>query len=118
MKEEKKKKIEERGFYNDNRREQKVKLMTKSAVDKFIKKISKNDMETAEGREEHRVIEELVDHCRKKNLLPAVVFTFSKKKINAIAGKIFQYDLTNSNEKSKIRRLISHALSTLRPEDR
>jgi len=50
LKEDKKKKIEERGFYNDNRREQKIKLMTKSAVDKFIKKISKNDMETAEGR--------------------------------------------------------------------
>jgi antiviral helicase SKI2 len=50
--------------------------------------------------------------------LPAVVFTFSKKKINAIAAKIYQFDLTNSNEKSKIRRVISHALSTLRPEDR
>lgn len=57
----------------------------------------------------------MIEHCKKKNLLPAVVFTFSKKKINSIAGKIYQYDLTNSNEKSKIRRLISHALSTLRP---
>ncbi len=71
--------------------------MNKSAVDKFIKKISKSDMETAEGREQHRVLEELIDHCKKKNLLPAVVFTFSKKKINSIAGKIYQYDLTTSN---------------------
>lgn len=46
----KKKKIEEKGFYNDNRREQKIKLLTKNAVDKFIKKITKDDMENAEGR--------------------------------------------------------------------
>ena len=49
MREKKKKKIEEKGFYNDNRREQKLKLMTKNAVDKFIKKITKADLDNAEG---------------------------------------------------------------------
>lgn len=50
MKEDKKKKIEEKGFYNDNRKEQRLKLLTKNAVDKFIKKITKTDLESAEGK--------------------------------------------------------------------
>jgi superfamily II RNA helicase len=57
----------------------------------------------------------LIADCHKKKLLPCVIFTFSKKKINALAEKIFSFDLTSNNEKSKIRRLISHALSTLKP---
>lgn len=118
MKELKKKKIEEKGFYNDNRREQRVKLMTKNAVDKFIKKITKGDLDNADGKEDSRILEELINHCNKNNLLPCVVFTFSKKKINALAEKLFLFDLTNRHEKSKIRQLISHALSTLKPEDR
>lgn len=117
LKELKKKKIEERGFYNDPKREQRVKLMNKNAVDKFIKNITRTDMETADGREEHRVLEELIVDCKKKNLLPCVVFTFSKKKINALAAKIYTYELTNSSERSKIARLISSALSNLKPED-
>lgn len=115
MREDKKKKLDEKGFYNDNRREQRLKLMTKSAVDKFIKKITKADLETSEGKEDFRVLEELIAHCNKNNLLPCVVFTFSKKKINALAEKIYLFDLTNRLEKSKIKRLISHALSTLKP---
>ena len=95
MRELKKKKIEERGFYNDNRREQKVKLMTKNAVDKFIKKITKGDLDNAEGKEDFRILEELIYHCHKNNLLPCVIFTFSKKKINSLVEKIFSFDLTN-----------------------
>lgn len=30
--------------------------MNKNAVDKFIKNITRTDMETADGREEHRVL--------------------------------------------------------------
>ncbi len=56
MKEHKKKVIEEKGFYNDNRREQKLKLMTKTAVDKFIKKITKADLDNAEGKEDSRIL--------------------------------------------------------------
>lgn len=56
MKEEKKKKIEQKGFYNDNRREQRLKLITKTAIDKFIKKITKTDLENAEGKEDFRVL--------------------------------------------------------------
>lgn len=56
LKEQKKKKIEERGFYNDPKREQRVKLMNKNAVDKFIKNITRTDMETAEGREDYRIL--------------------------------------------------------------
>lgn len=62
-------------------------------------------------------MEELIDDCKKKKLLPCVVFTFSKKKINALAAKIYGYDLTDSSEKSKIARMISRALSNLKPED-
>lgn len=43
------------------------------------------------------MLEELIAHCNKHNLLPCVVFTFSKKKINALADKIYHFDLTNKN---------------------
>ena len=89
--------------------------MNKQAVDKFIKKITKADLETSEGREDYRILEELIVDCNKKKLLPCVVFTFSKKKINALASKLYQYDLTNSSEKSKIMRMISSALANLKP---
>ena len=92
--------------------------MTKNAIDKFIKKITKADLDNAEGKEDFRILEDLIYHCHTKNLLPCVIFTFSKKKINALAEKIFSFDLTNRHEKSKIRQMISHALSTLKPEDR
>lgn len=59
----------------------------------------------------------MIDHCHNKNLLPCVIFTFSKKKINALAEKIFSFDLTNRHEKAKIKQLISHALSSLKTED-
>lgn len=74
-------------------------------------------METVDGKEEHRILEDLIDDCKKKNLLPCVIFTFSKKKINAMAAKIYTYDLTTSSEKSRIVRMISSALSNLKPED-
>jgi hypothetical protein len=44
LKEQKKKKIEETGEYKDARREQRIKLMNKMAVDKFIKNITRTDM--------------------------------------------------------------------------
>lgn len=118
LKEEKKKKIEERGFYNDNRREQRIKLMNKTAVDKFVKKITRADIETTDGREEHRLLEELIADCKKKKLLPCVIFTFSKKKINSLASKVYYNDLTDRSEKSKIARMFAHAFSNLKPEDR
>ena len=92
--------------------------MTKNAIDKFIKKITKADLDNADGREDARILEDLIYHCHKNNLLPCVIFTFSKKRINALAEKIFGYDLTTRHEKSKIRQMISHALSNLKPEDR
>lgn len=71
--------------------------MNKNAVDKFIKKITKSDMETVDGKEESRVLEELIVDCHKKKLLPCVIFTFSKKKINSMAAKIYTYDLTTAS---------------------
>ena len=118
MRELKKKKLEEKGFYNDTRKEQKLKLMTKNAVDKFIKKITKADLDNADGKEDFRILEDLIYHCHQNKLLPCVVFTFSKKRINALAEKIFGFDLTDKHEKSKIKRMISQALSTLKEEDR
>ena len=54
--------------------------MNKNAVDKFIKKITKADLNNAEGKEDFRILEDLIYHCDKNKLLPCVVFTFSKKK--------------------------------------
>ena len=92
--------------------------MNKTAVDKFVKKITRADIETTDGREEHRLLEELIADCKKKKLLPCVIFTFSKRKINSLASKVYYNDLTDRSEKSKIARMFAHAFSNLKPEDR
>ena len=38
------------GTEYDSLREQRLKLMTKNAIDKFIKKITKADLDNADGR--------------------------------------------------------------------
>lgn len=61
LKAEKKKKIEERGFYNDNRREQNLKMQTQQAVNKFIKNVSQGDVDRYKDREESRTFSLLID---------------------------------------------------------
>ena len=56
----------------------------------------------------------LVGHLRKKNLLPVVVFTFSKKRCEENAGTLTNLDLCSSVEKSEVHVAIEKAHSRLK----
>jgi antiviral helicase SKI2 len=60
----------------------------------------------------------LLNHLKKKELLPVVVFTFSKKRCEEYAGTLTNFDLCTSGEKSEVHVLIEKALGRLKPEDR
>ncbi|KJA28622.1 hypothetical protein HYPSUDRAFT_129128 [Hypholoma sublateritium FD-334 SS-4] len=60
----------------------------------------------------------LLGHLRKKNLLPVVVFTFSKKRCEENAATLTNADLCTSVEKSEVHVAIEKALSRLKGSDR
>ncbi|KAI0347991.1 antiviral helicase [Trametopsis cervina] len=60
----------------------------------------------------------LVGNLRKKDLLPVVVFTFSKKRCEENAGTLTNADLCTASEKSEIHVVIEKALSRLKDVDR
>ena len=56
----------------------------------------------------------LVGFLRKKNLLPVVVFTFSKRRCEENAGTLTNVDLSTAGEKSEVHVAIEKALSRLK----
>lgn len=56
----------------------------------------------------------LVDHLRKKALLPVVIFTFSKKRCEENAATLTNADLCTAVEKSEVHVAIEKALSRLK----
>lgn len=56
----------------------------------------------------------LIGHLRKKELLPVVVFTFSKKRCEENAATLTNLDICTSVEKSKVHVVIDQALSRLK----
>ena len=55
----------------------------------------------------------LLGHLRKKDLLPTVVFTFSKKRCEEQAGTLTNADLCTSVEKSEVHVALEKALGRL-----
>ncbi|KAJ2918359.1 hypothetical protein MD484_g2046, partial [Candolleomyces efflorescens] len=60
----------------------------------------------------------LVGHLKKKNLLPVVVFTFSKKRCEENASTLTNQDLCTGVEKSEVHVAIEKALSRLKGPDK
>ncbi|KAL4421866.1 hypothetical protein ABPG77_003668 [Micractinium sp. CCAP 211/92] len=60
----------------------------------------------------------LIEMLRKKDLLPCVVFVFSKKRIDALADNLQSLDLTTAAEKSEIHVFCEKALARLKGGDR
>lgn len=54
---------------------------------------------------------------KKKDKLPAVAFTFSKKKIDENAQNLLSKDLTTASEKSEIHIFFHSAIKKLKPPD-
>ncbi|KAF8592772.1 antiviral helicase [Ramaria rubella] len=60
----------------------------------------------------------LLGHLRKQNLLPTVVFTFSKKRCEEQAGTLTNVDLCTSVEKSEVHVALEKALGRLSGSDK
>ncbi|KAF9444604.1 ATP-dependent RNA helicase [Macrolepiota fuliginosa MF-IS2] len=60
----------------------------------------------------------LLGHLKKENLLPVVIFTFSKKRCEENAGTLTNADLCTSVEKSEVHVAIEKALSRLKGSDK
>ncbi|RUS21214.1 antiviral helicase, partial [Endogone sp. FLAS-F59071] len=59
----------------------------------------------------------MIDHLSKKELLPAVIFTFSKRMCEEYAKNLSNIDLCKSSEKSKVHLFIKKSLSRLHGDD-
>uniref|UniRef100_A0A2C9LVA6 Uncharacterized protein n=1 Tax=Biomphalaria glabrata TaxID=6526 RepID=A0A2C9LVA6_BIOGL len=55
---------------------------------------------------------------KKKEILPAVAFTFSKKKIEEVSGNLNTVDLTTASEKSEIHVFFQKCISRLKGTDK
>ena len=60
----------------------------------------------------------LIEMLRKKDQLPVVAFTFSKKKIEDNAKNMQSVDLTDQREKSEIHMFFQKSISRLKGSDR
>lgn len=60
----------------------------------------------------------LIDHLSRKQLLPAVAFTFSRANCDQIAESLRSRDLTTAREKSQIRMFFEECLRNLKEPDR
>ncbi|KAL3231415.1 Antiviral helicase SKI2 [Nakaseomyces bracarensis] len=60
----------------------------------------------------------LIDYLRKKELLPMVVFVFSKKRCEEYADWLEGVNFCNSKERSQIHMFIEKSITRLRKEDR
>lgn len=60
----------------------------------------------------------LVQYLQRNNLLPAVVFVFSKKKCEEYADTLRSVNFCNAKERSEIHMFIDRAVSRLKKEDR
>lgn len=59
-----------------------------------------------------------MNYLRKKELLPVVVFTFSKKRCEENAATLVNLDLCSSVEKSEVHVAVEKALSRLKGSDK
>ena len=88
-----------------------------AANNKFIKKVSKGDLENPFNRDELRNLYNLIYHCQQENLLPCVFFVFSKNKIMELAKGLLSLQLTDRIEESRIIKYFDKAIKKLKPSD-
>ncbi|KAJ1949114.1 Antiviral helicase ski2, partial [Linderina pennispora] len=60
----------------------------------------------------------LAGFLRKQKLLPAVVFTFSRKKCEEYASTLYNLDFLNESRRSEVHIFVDRCLKRLKPEDR
>ena len=60
----------------------------------------------------------LVQHLKKKELLPACIFVFSKRRCEENADALSSLDFCTATEKSAIHMIVERSIARLKPEDR
>jgi len=74
-------------------------------------------MRTTAGQDKNIWVH-LVGHLKKENLLPAVIFIFSKKRCEENADALSNIDYCSQTEKSAIHMTVERSLARLKQEDR
>ena len=108
------------GHWKDNKKKQMLIYKIKEAQTKFIKKITPNDLKKTGWKETVRNLKELIGNFQKNNMLPAVIFVFSKQKIKELTHSLLisSFTLSSKTEKGKITAFFNSALKSLKPSDR
>eukprot|EP00127_Corallochytrium_limacisporum_P001487 Clim_evm7s60 gene=Clim_evmTU7s60 len=69
-------------------------------------------------RTDRMIYASLIESLRKRELLPMVIFTFSRRKVEGNARGLSSLDLTTATEKAEIHRFATRCLSRLKESDR
>lgn len=69
-------------------------------------------------RAEKTLWNSMIEFLRKKDMLPVVVFCFSKKRCDALVSTLRSLDLTNASEKSEIHLFCDKSLARLQGSDK
>ena len=91
------------------------KFLVKRQQEEFNEKYSKVENVITQT---HFKIEEMANYIQKQNLFPAVMFTFSIKKIDEYARMLSKTQFNNQGESSKIISFFDKCISKLSPYDR
>lgn len=75
-------------------------------------------MDRYKDREESRTFSMLIEQCQRKNLLPCVIFCFSKRKIESLVKELYFTSLNTNQEKGRVIAFFNQALSNLKMEDK
>eukprot|EP00959_Pyramimonas_sp_CCMP1952_P433991 9088244-Pyramimonas_sp.AAC.1 len=70
------------------------------------------------GADEDSDIYKIVKMCMDKNHDPVIVFSFSKKEVEALADKMAALDLTDDHEKELIEGVFTNAIDSLCEDDK
>ena len=78
----------------------------------------KKGQRSAGDKQEKHMWIGLIDHLSKRDLLPVVAFTLSKKRCDSNASNLLSQDLTTKNEKGEIESFIRRCLDRLQGTDK
>ncbi|CAD8144660.1 unnamed protein product [Paramecium octaurelia] len=105
-------------LYKNTNKSMRQKLTQKQIKSKFIQNISAANMKQ---KDEKRAMTQLIRLCEKKDLLPCVIFVFSRKKINELADSITKQNslkLIDHKTEARIIGFFDQALLKLKSQDR
>jgi len=90
----------------------------KERTTKFKQGFGARERRGGDPRQEKNVWLSVIEMLRKKERLPVVCFTFSRKRIDENASHMTSVDLTTENEKGRIHMFVQRCMSRLKGGDR